>query len=214
MKLEDIPTYSIPRLEQIARELLAERWPGLTIPVDIDCIVEQEPGTLLDYLPGLRQVHGVAGAVISHPEEARFTILVDEGVADGNLYFYRFTVAEEFAHLKLHRKVLEQVTSLEEVIQLHEWVGYHELDRNAKWLAAALLIPPAPVLEDARQLYPDMVRLVGFANPDAVKSYVVDRLSRKYLVSPQAMRYRLKNRPVDVMRKVDAAMQDELDFLE
>lgn len=53
MKFEDIPTYSIPRLEQIARELLSERWPSLTIPVDIDYIVEQEPGTVLDYLPGL-----------------------------------------------------------------------------------------------------------------------------------------------------------------
>jgi hypothetical protein len=214
VKFENIPTYHIPRLEQIARELLSERWPSLTIPVDIDYIVEQEPETVLDFLPGLRQVHGVAGAVVSHPEESRFTILVDGGVADGNLYFYRFTVAEEFAHLKLHRKVLEQVASLEDVIKLHEWDGYHELDRNAKWLASALLIPPAPVLEDARQLYPDMVRAVGFANPDAVKVYVVDRLSRRYLVSPPAMRYRLQRWPVDVMKKIDAAMREQLDFLQ
>ena len=132
MKAGDVPTYSLPRLEQIAKQLLAERWPGLTIPVDIDYIVEQEPDTILDYLPGLRAVHGVAGAVIRHPEEARFTILIDEGIADSNLFFYRFTVAEEFAHLKLHRKLLETVTSLEEVVQLHEGDGYTEIDRNAK----------------------------------------------------------------------------------
>lgn len=86
-------------------------------------------------------MYGVAGAVISHPDEARFTIVIDEKVADGNLSFYRFTVAEEFAHLKLHRKLLATVTSLEEVIQLHEWERYSEIDRHAKWLASALLIP-------------------------------------------------------------------------
>ena len=214
MKTEDVPTYSIPRLEQIAKLLLEERWPGLTIPVDIDYIVEQEPGTVLDYLPGLRSVHGVAGAVISHPEEARFTILVDEGIADGNLFFYRFTVAEEFAHLKLHRKLLVAVTSLEEVIQLHEWDRYYEIDRNAKWLASSLLIPPGPVLEDTHRLYPEMVRRVGFTNPEAVKAYVIDRLSRKYLVSPPTMRYRLQQRPIDVLKKIDTAMGNELDFLE
>jgi len=211
---EEVPTYSIQRLEQIAKLLLEERWPGLTIPVDIDHIVEQEPGTVLDYLPGLQTVHGVAGAVISHPDEARFTIVIDEKVADGNLSFYRFTVAEEFAHLKLHRKLLATVTSLEEVIQLHEWERYSEIDRHAKWLASALLIPPAPVLEDAHRLYPEMVRRVGFANPEAVKAYVVDRSSRKYLVSPSTMRYRLQRWPVDILKKIDAAMRDELDFLE
>lgn len=214
MKAEGAPTYSLPRLEQIAKQLLVERWPGLTIPVDIDYIVEQEPDTVLDYLPGLQAVHGVAGAVIRHPEEARFTILIDERVADGNLFFYRFTVAEEFAHLKLHRKLLETVTSWEEVVQLHEWEGYTEIDRNAKWLASALLIPPAPVLEDAHRLYPEMVQRTGFANPNAIKGYVVDRLSRKYLVSPSTMRYRLINWPVNVMKKIETAMRDELDFLE
>jgi hypothetical protein len=214
VKAEGVPTYSISRLEQIAKLLLEERWPGLTIPIDIDYIVEQEPDTILDYLPGLRTVHGVAGAVISHPHEARFTILIDEGVADGNLSFYRFTVAEEFAHLKLHRKLLATVTSVEEVIQLHEWEGYHEIDRNAKWLASALLIPPGSVLEDAHRLYPGMVRRVGFTNPEAVKAYVVDRLSRKYLVSPQVMRIRLQRWPVDALKKIDTAMMEEWDFLE
>lgn len=214
MKTEDVPAYSIPRLEQIAKLLLDERWPGLTIPIDIDYIVEQEPDTILDYLPGLRAVHGVAGAVISHPKEDRFTILIDEEVADGNLSFYRFTVAEEFAHLKLHRKLLVTVTSVEAAIELHESERYREIDRNAKWLASALLIPPGPVLEDTHRLYPEMVHRVGFANPEAVKRYIVDRLSRKYLVSPSAMRYRLQHWPVDALKKIDSTMREELDFLE
>lgn len=152
--------------------------------------------------------------MISHHQEARFTILIDKEVADSNLSFYRFTVAEEFAHLKLHRKLLVTVTSVEEIIQLHEWEGYHEIDRNAKWLASALLIPPAPVLEDVRRLYSKMIRRVGFTNPEAVKARVVDRLSRKYLVSPQVMRIRLQRWPVDGLKKIDTAMRDELDFLE
>lgn len=63
-------------------------------------------------------------------------------------------------------------------------------------------------------LYPEMVQRAGFANADAIKGYVVDRLSRKYLVSPSTMRYRLMNWPVNVMAKIETAMRDELDFLE
>ena len=59
MNLEEVPTYSIQRLEQIAKLLLEERWPGVTIPVDIDHIVEQEPGTVIDYLPDCKQCTGL-----------------------------------------------------------------------------------------------------------------------------------------------------------
>jgi hypothetical protein len=59
-----------------------------------------------------------------------------------------------------------------------------------------------------------MVRRVGFTNPEAVKAYIIDRLSRKYLVSPQAMRIRLQRWPIDALKKIDTAMTEELDFLE
>jgi hypothetical protein len=50
-------------------------------------------------------------------------------------------VAEEFAHALLHRDIMAQVQTLEDLLALHAWRGCHEIDRNAKRLAAALPMP-------------------------------------------------------------------------
>ncbi|MFQ5881773.1 MAG: ImmA/IrrE family metallo-endopeptidase [Candidatus Methylomirabilales bacterium] len=215
MNLEEIPTYSAGELERIADRLLRERWqPEVVMPVDIDLLVEQEPGVVLDYRPGLEQAFGVVGAVVHYPEGETFTIYIDQDVADHRPNFYRFTLAEEFAHLVLHRSVIQQAKTLEDAAWLHEWLRYKEIDRNAKRLAAALLMPPRHVLEDAAELYQGMVRHIGFENPAAVKKYLVDQLSRRYRVSREAMGHRLEEWPIRVVEKVDAAMREGLDFLD
>ncbi len=95
MNAPPIPRYSLAKLESLARDLLRERWPGLTIPVDIELLTEREPGVSLDFVQGLQAQFGVPGVTVYHPKEDRFTILIDEAVADGNPGFYRFTVGEE-----------------------------------------------------------------------------------------------------------------------
>lgn len=149
------PQYQIPELERIARQLLGERFPeGVFIPVDVDYLAESEPGVSLDIMPGLRHTFGIAGAVIVHSEERRFTILIDQSVADGNAAFYRFTLAEELSHLVLHRSVLEQIETVEDAARLHASPAYHDhLDRNAKWLASALLMPEKCLREDSSELF-------------------------------------------------------------
>lgn len=113
---------------------------GVSIPVDIDYLVESEPGVSLDIMPGLRRKFGIVGAVVVHPEERRFTILIDQSVADGNAAFYRSTLAEEFSHLALHRSILEQIKNVEDAVELHASPAYYDhLDRNAKWLASAFI---------------------------------------------------------------------------
>lgn len=55
MKLSRVPRYSVTELERRAEELLRAHcgWPS-PIPVDIEFLVDQEPGVLLDILPGLQ----------------------------------------------------------------------------------------------------------------------------------------------------------------
>jgi len=56
------PTYTASRLERMAITLLKGRIKGsTTVPIDIDFILEQEPGVLLDYIPGIKTRFGVAG---------------------------------------------------------------------------------------------------------------------------------------------------------
>ena len=47
-----------------------------------------------------------------------------------------------------------------------------------------------------------------------VQKYIRNLLADKYDVSVSAMNYHLENWPVNVMDKIDRAMQDKLDFLD
>jgi len=150
MRLLPAPRYSVRKLEAMALALLGERWPGLAIPVDVEFLAEREPGVVLETERGLQDRWGVPGATVYHPKEDRFTVLIDEAVADGNPGFYRFTVAEELGHLRLHRSVLRRIRTTEDAVALQASPDYEYMDRNAKWFASALLMPREPLLRDDR----------------------------------------------------------------
>ena len=104
IKFTGIPKYTVAQLEQRAELLLKQRcgWPP-EIPLDIEFLVEREPGMLLDILPGLQQIGGVAGFVRFESKIKNFRVIIDADVADHPAAsFYRFTVADEFAHVMLH----------------------------------------------------------------------------------------------------------------
>lgn len=209
-----LPQYSAGDLERVAASLLGARFPdGVPIPVDIDYLVESEPGVTLDVMRGLRDEHGVAGAVLAHPEEGgRITVLIDAEVADGQAPFYRFTLAEEFSHVVLHREVIRGVRTLEDVVALHQSPEYYDtLDRNAKRLAAALLMPAERLREDARALFPQL-RAAGLALP-ALTGKLTVRLAQRYAVSTTTMRHRLTEWPVRVVDAVHEAFERNLPTL-
>lgn len=199
------PQYQISELERIARRLLEERFSeGVSIPVDIDYLAETEPGVSLDIMPGLRHTFGIAGAVVVHPEERRFTILIDQSVADGNAAFYRFTVAEEFSHLILHRAILEQIKTVEDAARLHVSPAYYDhLDRNAKWLASALLMPEWCLQEDAKAFFTTL--RTARLDEQTLTYKLTIRLAQRYNVSQAAMSHRLRNWPLNIYEAIRQA---------
>ena len=213
MKGPQVPRYSLPKLESLAQALLHERWPALAIPVDIEYLTEQEPGVVLDTERGLRDRWGVPGATVYHPREDRFTVLIDEAVADGNPGFYRFTVAEELGHVRLHRTVLRRVKTAEEAVTLQASQDYPYMDRNAKWFASALLMPRDPLLRDVRQIYPGLVKEHGFDRPQLFKRSLIIRLSQRYVVNVSPMQYRLERWPLKVLEMVERGLQERVNSL-
>ena len=216
MRLTRVPRYTVTELEQRAEALLRDRcgWPP-PIPVDIELLVDLEAGVVLDILPGLQDLCGVAGLVRYEPKQGRMRIVIDADTADHpSASFYRFTVAEEFAHVLLHRDIMTQIRTAEDLIALHTWSGYHEIDRNAKRLAAALLMPTITVSREARALYPQLVKAVGFGDPAAVEAHLAERLARLHGVSAAAMRHRLKEWPLRIIQKVERAMRQRFTILE
>jgi hypothetical protein len=216
IRFTGVQKYTVAQLEQRAEFLLTQRcgWPP-DLPVDIASLVDREPGMLLDILPGLQRVAAVAGFVRYEPHLKNLRLIIDADVADHPAAsFYRFTVAEEFAHILLHRQVMEQVGTLEDLQSLHEWSGYEAIDWNAKRLAAALLMPTIPVAREARTLYPKLVDRFGFARPAELAAKMQERLARLHCVSVQAMRKRLKEWPRRTAQKVEQAMRDRITFLQ
>ena len=143
-------------------------------------------------------------------------IVVDDQLLDlahlSNMY--RMTVAEEFAHICLHGKAIRNVRTPEDFRTLQNHRDWHDHDRNAKRLAAALLMPAENILKDSRKFYKQMVDIAGYGNPQIIKKYIANELSVKYRVSVATMKYRLTEWPVNVDSRVDLAMRDKLDFLD
>lgn len=130
-------------------------------------------------------------------------------MADGNAAFYRFTLAEEFSHLVLHRSLLEQIETVEDAARLHASPAYYDhLDRNAKWLASALLMPEWCLQEDARALFTTL-RTARLDEPTLISI----RLAQRYNVSQAAMSHRLRNWPLNIYEAVRHTFAAGLNFL-
>ncbi len=209
-----LPRYSIRELERRAAETLARYLEApLVMPIDVDLLAERLPGVELDLSPGILERFGLPGVVFRRAPGA-YTIRIDMDVADHRLHFYRFTLAEEVGHILLHGAVIDRVTSTAEAARLQAEPGYEDLDRNARWFASALLMPPAELARDARTIYRELVRRRGFAEPEGIKHDLLKALSRRYQVSPAAMRYRLMHWPVKVVDSLAKALREQSQTLE
>jgi len=211
-------TYSAAELERLASQQLQElkKLGHSTIPIDIETIVEKLCGIEIEVQRGLKEQHNVWGFVSVDQDTDEFVIVVDDQLLDlAHLSkIYRMTIAEELAHICLHDKAIRNVRTPEDFQTLHNHPDWHDHDRNAKRLAAALLMPAESILKDSRKLYKDMVGIAGYDDPKAVKKYMANELAGKYRVSVTPMKYRLTEWPINVNDKVDLAMREKLDFLD
>jgi hypothetical protein len=201
-----LPSYSAAEIEDIAAATLRARVPGgvVSIPVDVEAVIEADPSVVIDTVRGLTQEYAVEGAVLAHPAEQRFTVIIDEDLFDRQATRARFTLAEEFGHLVLHRELLGSVTSLDDAVALQQHPAYYDqLDRNAKRFAAALLMPPERVREDAARLFIEL-RAARLGEAALTRALTI-RLAQRYAVSPAAMGHRLGEWPVGVQKGIQQA---------
>lgn len=214
MTLPDPPTYKVAELERKSAELLSEvLGPEYEIPVDIDLLAERIEGVSLDYVRGLRESHDLDGAVLRDIDTGEILIVIDEWLADRNPNRYRMTVAEEVAHITLHRRLIEAIDSVATFRELHAHPLYHQIERNAKRCAAALLMPGGAVADLAQTTYPQLVKVAGFGNPEIIQKYMASQLAKEFDVSAQTMRYRLQEWPMRISERIAEAVKDRLTYL-
>lgn len=208
------PTYDIPEIERLAREFLGQYFGSdIIVPVDVDLLVEQLDGVDLDYWPGLRANHGIEGMIARDPGTGRLFVFIDDKLADTQPTRYRMTVAEELGHLSLHAKMIEGVQTPADFKQLQQHYRWKQMERNAKRLAAAILMPGDALTLQAERLYPRLVKVAGYGNVPAILGQLAVTLAKKFEVSTPTMEYRLDEWPMRIKKRVEESVRDRVDFL-
>ncbi len=197
MAFDNLPKYTDAQLEIIASQFLAGQYSSVVrIPVDIEWLITKIPGVTLDCYPGLRDNYFVEGCVLRNTNSGDLFIYIDEKMMDDDsakgVTRYRTTVAEELAHILIHRQLIEQVDSPDKFRELHNKLMEAKVERNAKRLAAALLMPKEQLWAEAEKEYNNWVTWQGTDEPERLTLMMLGSLSQKFKVSYQAMEIRMK----------------------
>jgi hypothetical protein len=196
MPFENLPEYSDAELEKRASQFLAAQYGTVVrIPVDVDWLLTTLPGVDLDCYPGLAANYAIEGGVWRDTESGLLMVYIDERLMDDNtvrgITRYRTTVAEELAHLLIHRDVIEQVQGPDNFRELHNQILRTRVEKNAKRMAAALLMPKEQLWDEAAKEYQLQVQRRGTDEPESIKLLIWGVLAQRFKVSDVAMKYRL-----------------------
>ncbi len=214
-----LKTYPAAELERIASSYHEKNSESVRIPVDIDLLLEQLPGVDLDCWPALQSNHGLLG-MAGMAENDMLVAYVDDTLMDSDASerLYRMTLAEELAHIILHRQAIETVREPSDFLAMHNHPQWYEFERNAKRLAAALLMPPQNIIQDSQTFYAKMMRQWPNDQPlpheeplmNALKGHLADQ----YVVSVSSMGYRLTEWPIKVNERIQNSLSEGLNFME
>jgi Zn-dependent peptidase ImmA (M78 family) len=201
----EIPEYSVAEIERKAAEILRR----FNVPgdyVEIEVIAEKHLSLEIISVPKIGELYETEG-ILWKTGTGDYKVVIDERLMDYNPNRYRFTVAEEAAHFILHKEFFDAATTIEEAADLQDQIANYEFaDRNAKRLAAAVLMPPERLKRDAARYYSQIVALVGYGDLAAVKKKLTSVLAKQYQVSSQAMEIRLGERVVNLRDKIENAL--------
>ncbi len=213
MDKRTIPEYSASVLESKANDIL--RRCGIKGGfVDVDFIAEAHLDLEIIDIPNLEALFDTQG-ILWKTGDGKYKIVIDKHIMDRNPNRYRTTVAEEIAHFVLHKDFFENIKDVKDAVNLYREIENHwHADRNAKRFAAALLMPPESLRQDAPKYYKQIVERVGFGDPHAVKRKLTSLLAKQYQVSFHAMEIRLGEWPVELRAKIDNALLEHLSAID
>jgi len=167
--------------------------------VDIDLLVERHYNIRIEGAP-LRWEHGVEG----YPCLGGHKIFIDSNMMNDlkQERRYRFTLAEEFAHIILHKDIWKEVKTPEEWASAWKNLPdniHNKLDNNAKELAGILLLPRYSFINRAIELRDSLCAALGYKlqnltdiQKDEIKDSVIRTLSDNFNVSSKPCEIRLE----------------------
>lgn len=209
VRVDGLVEYTQSQIENRAREFLRSRVDvSLGVPIDVELLLENTADVRLQTLPGLLNKYSVEGCVCNQFMTKNLVVFVDVRIADGaNDSRYNAVVAEELAHIQLHRALLYQVKTVEDFIEVRTHPKWRMIERDAQLFSCAVRMPQELVSCQAETAYPKLVDLHGFADPYQIEKLMRNHLAETFAVPYQEMHARLQQWPCDVYKRVNVSVQ-------
>jgi len=190
-----VPYLPEPSIRRSADVFLSECHPSRVIPVPIEQIVEFQLGIDIVPIPGIHRAYDIDSMLSRDLRQ----IYVDEAVFKDFPGRYRFSLAHETAHLRLHADVFIQM----QFRNIAEWkavvadkIGekdYGKLEYQAYAFAGLVLVPPDMLCKHFRETLAlaESRGLSVQADSDLARNAIESYLSKEFVVSREVIRRRL-----------------------
>lgn len=201
----EVPSYGDDELEEIAQAFHREHCgEPIRPPVDIEWILECAG---VEIIPSwnLERDFGVNGLLSLTDPGGRYVVYVDEWMCDHQEQRYRFTLAEEYGHIRLQGPVFGSVHNLENAIRLRNELSRYDvwlMDREARQLAGAILIPASHLIQMTPEILPSHLNGRSFASETHLMQEASEILAEIYNVSSECMRIRLTDKAAQMKQWV------------
>lgn len=197
---------SWPQIWEMAEEFRRYHKYAATFPVEIEDLIEFELG--IDIIPtfGLKQTVGVEAFLSKNRAEIR----VDSVAYNNPVYLsrLRFTLAEEVAHLVLHKEIYEDGVSysseeefIDDILSMDE-DDLNWIERQARQFAGRLLVP-LDHLDSRISLHNDHINQLHarYRGAEEVEKLAIEGFSKKvcgdFAVSWEVIRNRINYEKLD-----------------
>jgi Zn-dependent peptidase ImmA (M78 family) len=202
-----IPFLTNDQIHEAAMTFLRKHHPQDTIPVPIEEIIELQLGLDIIPTPGLLRGFETDGFLVRDFS----SIYVDDFVQSNRPTRYRFTLAHELGHLVLHRELLEEQASFDDVDSWRAFVRALGPDKDSYEyqgyaFAGYLLVPKHHLAAKTSQCLPEIQAEISAAKSagiprtkylDFAVSSLANKLAGVFDVSPEVIQKRIKNDKLD-----------------
>jgi len=202
-----VPFLTNEQLHDAAMAFLRKYYPLDSLPIPIEEIIEFQLGLDIIPTPGLSKGFEIDGFLTRDFS----SIYVDDFIQSNRPTRYRFTLAHEIGHLVLHRELLDEIATFNDVDSWREFVKNLGPDKGkyeyqGYTFAGYVLVPKHHLASGVKQCLPEIgaeiaaaksARIPRAAYLDYAVNMLSDKLAGQFDVSPEVIQKRIKNDKLD-----------------
>lgn len=206
----DFKRYTYAQLKEISENFFEKNCVGKRIiPTDIEVLIEKS-GIIIEAIDDLRKDFSVKGLVAKDvKDDGMVKIFIDARHYEEDTFEYKFTLAEEFAHILLHMDFYEGISGVEDYIKKYNTISdedYRKYEQQARNLASFLLLPEKEFNEEVIAFIDTNIegyKVFNFQSAEDFSDKISNLISKKFELSHHVIYRtivsRYPNRAIDII---------------